>query len=53
MKLAQVSQKSFEFLSIDVKTSSRCSTFTSLDMIHCDSLKPGKSGWAQVDNRAK
>jgi hypothetical protein len=44
MKLAQESQTLSEFASIVVKTSSRCSTFTSSDVIHRASPNPGLSG---------
>ena len=38
MKLMQTSQTSLEAVLMDVKTSSRCSTFVSSDAIH---LEPG------------
>src|SRR5258708_11276606 len=40
-KLTQVSQATSESVSMDVKTMSRCSTFTSSDTIHRASSNPG------------
>ena len=50
MGLVQAYQTSSEFASIDVKTSSRCSTFTSSDVIHRASPKLGVSRSNPIDN---
>jgi predicted class III extradiol MEMO1 family dioxygenase len=53
IKSAQVSQMSSESVSKDVKTLSRCSTFTSSDLIHCDSPNPGWSGSRSPNSRSR
>ena len=53
MKLAQASQASGVLISVDVKISSRCSTFTSSDTIHRVSPNPGVVGSQKTDNRVK
>jgi len=53
MKPAQASHTPSECVSTDVRTSSRCSTFTSSEVTHCVSLKPSLSGLASVTNWLK
>jgi hypothetical protein len=53
MKSVQVSQTSSEFASMDVKTSSRCSTFISSEVIHRVSSKLGFVGSTSPDSRLK
>jgi len=53
MKLAQAPQVLSEFASIVVKTSSRCSAFTSSDVIHRVSWNPGSFGSILTDIRVK
>jgi hypothetical protein len=53
MNPVQASQTASEFASIDMKTSSRCSTFTSSEMIHWVSLKLGLVGINSDQQSAK
>ena len=53
MKLVQASQTLTEFVSIVVKISGRCPTFTSPEVIHRDSPNPGLFGLRPTDIRAK
>jgi len=51
MKLMQETQMLSELVSIVVKTSSRCSIFTSSDVIHCVASKLGMLGSILTDIR--
>src|ERR1700753_2764077 len=53
MKLAQALQTSSEFALIDVRTLSKCSTFTSSDAIHRVSSGATNAGSRAADNRVK